>query len=167
MLAKKSRRAFPKVTPRRWSAWLPPGLAQGFGGGSWNVARLARIFGRLRDLPSGMGRRRRQRAAQMRARYAGGWPNDEARAIHRRYIAGPLPRLLPIAAVLDVPRRISGVIVHVPLAIVPYRSHWYLVSMLGDQANWVRNVQAGAGDAVLLASTAGYRRRGSARSRHR
>jgi hypothetical protein len=42
------------------------------------------------------------------------------------------------------------VIVHVPLAIVPYRSHWYLVSMLGDQANWVRNVQAGAGDAVLL-----------------
>ena len=86
----------------------------------------------------------------MRARYAGGWPNDEARAIHRRYITGPLPRPLPIAAVLDVPGRISGAIVHVPLAIVPYRSHWYPVSMLGDQANWVRNVQAGAGDAVLL-----------------
>jgi len=86
----------------------------------------------------------------MRARYAGGRPNDEAKAIHRRYAAGPLPRLLPIAAVLDVAGRVSGETVHVPLVIVPYRFRWYLVSMLGAQANWVRNLQAAGGDAVLL-----------------
>lgn len=37
-----------------------------------------------------------------------------------------------------------------PLVIVPYRARWYLVSMLGEQANWVRNVRAAGGNAVLL-----------------
>jgi hypothetical protein len=92
----------------------------------------------------------RRRAERMRARYAGGRPNEEARAIHRRYVAGPLPRLVPTAAVLEVPGRVSGRTVHVPLVIVPYRARWYLVSMLGEHANWVRNVQAADGDAVLL-----------------
>ena len=86
----------------------------------------------------------------MRARYSGGRPNEEAKAIHRRYVAGPLPRLVPIAAVLDVAGRVSGATIHVPLVIVPYQAHWYLVSMLGDRANWVRNFQAAGGDAVLL-----------------
>jgi hypothetical protein len=97
-----------------------------------------------------MGKRGSQRAEQMRARYAGGRPNEEAKAIHRRYVAGPLPRLVPIAAVLEVPGRVSGATIHVPLVIVPYRTRWYLVSMLGEQANWVRNIQAANGDAVLL-----------------
>ena len=86
----------------------------------------------------------------MRARYAGGRPNDEARAIHRRYVASPLPRLLPVAAVLEVPGRRSGATIHVPLVIVPWRFRWYLVSMLGEQANWVRNVRAADGNAVLV-----------------
>ena len=86
----------------------------------------------------------------MRARYTGGRPNEEAKAIHRRYIAGLLPRLVPMAAVLDVPGRVSGATIHVPLVIVPYRVRWYLVSMLGERANWVRNVQSAGGDAVLL-----------------
>ena len=86
----------------------------------------------------------------MRARYAGGRPNAEAKAIHRRYVAGPLPRLVPIAAVLEVPGRFSGKTIHVPLVIVPYRARWYLVSMLGEQANWVRNVQAAGGKGHLL-----------------
>jgi len=68
-----------------------------------------------------MGERRRQRAEQMRARYSGGRPNEEAKAIHRRYVAGPLPRLVPIAAVLDVAGRVSGATIRVPLVIVPYR----------------------------------------------
>lgn len=97
-----------------------------------------------------MGRRRQGRAEQMRARYAGGRPNAEAKAIHRRYVVGPLPRLVPIAAVLEVQGRVSGTTIHVPLVIVPYRARWYLVSMLGDQANWVRNVQAAGGKALLL-----------------
>ena len=81
--------------------------------------------------------------------YAGGRPNEAARAIHRRFVSGPLPRLLPIVAVLDVRGRISGATIHVPLATVRYRGRWYLVSMLGDQPNWVRNVRAAGGDAVL------------------
>jgi hypothetical protein len=97
-----------------------------------------------------MGERRRRRAEQMRGMYAGGRPNEDAKAIHRRYVAGPLPRLLPIAAVLEVPGRVSGTTVHVPLVIVPYRARWYLVSMLGEQANWVRNIRAADGNAVLL-----------------
>jgi hypothetical protein len=58
--------------------------------------------------------------------------------------------LLPIAAVLDVPGRTSGTTVHVPLVIVPFKGRWYLVSMLGERVNWVRNVHAAAGQAVLL-----------------
>lgn len=86
----------------------------------------------------------------MRARYAGGRPDDEARAIHRRFVTGWQPRLLPIAAVLDVRGRRSGALVHVPLVVVPFRFRWYTVSMLGGQTNWVRNVRAADGEAVLL-----------------
>jgi hypothetical protein len=86
----------------------------------------------------------------MRARYAGGRPDDEAKEIQRRYVAGPMPRLVPIAAVLEVPGRVTGRTVHVPLVIVPRRARWYLVSMLGEKVNWVRNVRASGGDAVLL-----------------
>jgi hypothetical protein len=81
--------------------------------------------------------------------YAGGRPDEAARAIHRRFVSGPLPRLLPIAAVLDVRGRISGATIHVPLATVRYRGSWYLVSMLGERSNWVRNVRAAGGNAVL------------------
>lgn len=97
-----------------------------------------------------MGGRRQGRAEHLRSLYAGGGPNAEAKAIHRRYTAGPLPRLVPIAAVLEVPGRVSGATIHVPLVIVPYRARWYLVSMLGAQANWVHNVQAAEGKALLL-----------------
>jgi len=82
---------------------------------------------------------------QIRGRH----PSDAAKAIHRRFVSGPLPRLLPIAAVLDVVGRVSGMTIHVPLVIVRYRRGWYLVSMLGDRANWVRNVRATHGEAVL------------------
>lgn len=68
--------------------------------------------------------RRQGRAKRMRARCAGGRPNAEAKAIHRRYVAGPFPRLVPIAAVLEVPGRVSGKTIHVPLVIVPYRARW-------------------------------------------
>ena len=97
-----------------------------------------------------MGGRRRQRIERMRARYAGGRPDEETKAIHRRFVAGWQPRLLPIAAVLDVAGRTSGATIRVPLVIVPYRGRWYLVSMLGERANWVRNVRAAGGQGVLL-----------------
>ena len=81
--------------------------------------------------------------------YAGGRPNHAARAIHRRFVSGPLPRLLPIAAVLDVRGRKSGTTIRVPLAVVRYRGDWYAVSMLGEQSNWVLNLRAAGGGAVL------------------
>lgn len=93
---------------------------------------------------------RRDRAAAKREMYAGGRPNEEARAIHRRFSAGPIPRLLPVACVLDVRGRSSGRTVSVPLVIVRWRGDWYVASMLGDDSNWVRNVRAADGRAVLL-----------------
>ena len=85
----------------------------------------------------------------MRALYPGGRPSPEAKAIHRRFIAGPLPRVLPIASVLEVRGRRSGRATRVPLATVRYRGSWYLISMFGEQSNWVINVRAADGDAVL------------------
>ena len=85
----------------------------------------------------------------MRALYPGGRPSEEAKAIHRRFVAGPIPRVLPIASVLEVRGRRSGRVVRVPLVVVRYRGSWYLVSMFGEQANWVRNVRASRGLAVL------------------
>jgi hypothetical protein len=92
---------------------------------------------------------RLSRADKKRALYAGGHPTAEAKAIHRRFVAGPLPRLLPIAAVLEVRGRLSGKIVSVPLATVRYEGSWYLVSMLGERSQWVANVRAAGGEAVL------------------
>jgi hypothetical protein len=97
-----------------------------------------------------MRSRRQRRAEQKRAWYAGPRPSDEVKAIHRRFVAGWQPRLMPIAAVLDVRGRVSGDLIRVPLVIVPYRGRWYLVSMLGERANWVRNVRAAGGQAALL-----------------
>jgi hypothetical protein len=72
------------------------------------------------------------------------------KAIHRRFIAGPLPRILPVASVLEVRGRRSGQTIRVPLAIVRYWRSWYLVSMFGEQSNWVKNVRASDGEAVLI-----------------
>ena len=96
------------------------------------------------------GRRARERYLEKRRLYAGGQPNDEARAIHRRFNSSWIPRLLPIACVLYVRGRSSGEMRSVPLAIVPWRGRWYLASMLGDDANWVLNVRAARGEASLL-----------------
>ena len=89
------------------------------------------------------------RAERMRALYPRGRPTQEAKAIHRRFVAGPLPRILPIASVLEVRGRQSKQEIRIPLVIVRYRGSWYLVSMFGDQSNWVKNVRASEGQAVL------------------
>ncbi|MDO9173151.1 MAG: nitroreductase/quinone reductase family protein, partial [Actinomycetota bacterium] len=96
-----------------------------------------------------MTSRREARSEQKRAMYAGGRPNDQAKQVHRRFADGPLPRVLPIAAVLHVRGRSSGNLIRVPIVVVPYGRHWYTVSMLGEQSNWVRNLRAAEGDAEL------------------
>jgi hypothetical protein len=89
------------------------------------------------------------RAGKKRALYPGGRPSPEAKAIHRRFATRPIPRVLPVAAVLEVRGRRSGRGVRVPLAIVRYRRSWYLVSMFGEGSNWVKNVRASDGEVVL------------------
>jgi len=93
---------------------------------------------------------KKSRGDKRRALYAGGHPTETAKAIHRRFIHGPLPRLLPIASVLEVRGRISGDVVELPLAIIRFHGHWYLASMLEGRSNWVENVRAANGQARLL-----------------
>jgi deazaflavin-dependent oxidoreductase (nitroreductase family) len=50
---------------------------------------------------------------------------------------------------LEVTGRKSGRIVSFPLVMVTVDGQRYLVSMLGENAQWVRNVQASGGKAVL------------------
>ncbi len=90
------------------------------------------------------------RGARLRSLYEGGRPTERAKAIHRRFIHGPLPRLLPVAAVLQVRGRTSGNALELPLAIIRFRGAWYLVSMLEGRCNWVENVRAADGQARLL-----------------
>lgn len=50
---------------------------------------------------------------------------------------------------LRVAGRTSGKTVSVPVVIADYSGERYLVSMLGEDANWVRNVRHAAGQAEL------------------
>ena len=91
-----------------------------------------------------------KRRKAKRALYAGGHPTAEAKAVHRRFVRGPLPRLLPIACVLQVKGRVSGKTTEIPLAIIRFHGSWYLASMLEGTSNWVKNVRAAHGRARLL-----------------
>jgi F420H(2)-dependent quinone reductase len=53
------------------------------------------------------------------------------------------------AAVLEVVGRSSGRVLSVPVVVTDWNGERYLVSMLGERANWVRNVRAAQGRAVL------------------
>lgn len=82
--------------------------------------------------------------------YRDGRPNLVARTLDRGtaalYALGVAPDYL---VALEVRGRISGRIVVLPLVMVIVGSERYLVSMLGQNANWVRNVRAAGGDAAL------------------
>jgi deazaflavin-dependent oxidoreductase (nitroreductase family) len=53
------------------------------------------------------------------------------------------------AMTLEVPGRRTGRLVSFPVVVAEYRGGRYLVSMLGNDANWVRNVRAAGGRVVL------------------
>jgi hypothetical protein len=53
---------------------------------------------------------------------------------------------------LEVRGRRSGRPVSFPVVVADYEGERYLVAMLGDGANWVANVRAGGGEAVLRRS---------------
>lgn len=83
--------------------------------------------------------------------YRTGRPGRLARAMNRldavQFSAGLLsPRR---AVTLEVRGRRTGRVISVPVVVTDYEDQKYLVSMLGNDANWVRNVRAAGGHAVL------------------
>jgi deazaflavin-dependent oxidoreductase (nitroreductase family) len=82
--------------------------------------------------------------------YPGGRPNALARRINsaqaRLTARGVLPALM---AALETRGRRSGKPCLVQLVVAQVGTERYLVSMLGENADWVRNVRASAGAAVL------------------
>jgi deazaflavin-dependent oxidoreductase (nitroreductase family) len=53
------------------------------------------------------------------------------------------------AVTLEVRGRRSGRTIAFPVAVADYEGERYLVSMLGEHANWVRNVRAAGGRATI------------------
>jgi len=85
-----------------------------------------------------------------RAMYVGNRANAAARRWARFWARVIMLGLLPKRWVtLEVVGRRSGRIVRFPLGMADWQGQWYLVSMLGEQCNWVRNVRAADGRATL------------------
>ncbi|MFG2052785.1 nitroreductase/quinone reductase family protein [Micromonospora sp. NPDC048930] len=86
----------------------------------------------------------------LRWMYRTGRPNALARFLNglsaRQYAAGLGPGHW---VTLEVPGRRSGRTVAVPLVVADHDGGRYLVAMLGERANWVANVRAAGGRAVL------------------
>jgi F420H(2)-dependent quinone reductase len=86
----------------------------------------------------------------LRAMYAGGRAGPAARRFARLWAAvfglGLLPRRW---VTLEVRGRRSGRLVRFPLGMTDWRGRFYLVPMLGESCNWVRNVRAADGRATV------------------
>lgn len=82
--------------------------------------------------------------------YAGGRPGALARWVNRGFAALHASRFAPASWVtLEVVGRRSGRTIAFPVVITAVDGERYLVSMLGRDAAWVRNVSAATGRAVL------------------
>ena len=97
------------------------------------------------------GKRDRLLYRVKRSMYPSNRPNGAARLLNRvsaaRFATG---LLVPHRAVtLEVTGRRSGRTISFPLVLVDYEDGRYIVSMLGEDVNWVRNVRAADGRAVL------------------
>lgn len=83
--------------------------------------------------------------------YRGGKPNTLARGLNRAsawlYSRDSTPEMLDV---LETTGRKSGNPVTMPIVVVHLEDERYLVSMLGDDVNWVKNVRAANGGAALL-----------------
>lgn len=82
--------------------------------------------------------------------YRGGHPNTVAKILNwgsaRLHSLGIFPNYF---VTLEVVGRKSGKLISIPLAMTVMNGERYLVSMLGEQTNWVRNVKAAGGRARL------------------
>lgn len=83
--------------------------------------------------------------------YQGGHPNLLAKILNRGWAILHAIGIYPDRFVtLEVVGRKSGKVVSFPLAMVTMNGKRYLVSMLGEEANWVKNVKAARGKAELV-----------------
>jgi len=82
--------------------------------------------------------------------YRGGRPGLLARVMNRQSVlaasAGLTPRRL---VTMEVRGRRTGRRISLPLVVADHEGDRYLVSMLGKDVNWVRNVRAAGGRVVL------------------
>ena len=82
--------------------------------------------------------------------YRDGRPHTLAKILNRGWAVVHSLGILPNYFVtLEVVGRQSGKVISLPLAMVVINGECYLVSMLGNDANWVRNVRAAGGRATL------------------
>lgn len=83
--------------------------------------------------------------------YRGGRPNRLTRVLNRGWAAVFATGVLqPDRLVtLQVPGRRSGRIISFPLVVADYEGERYLVAMLGHRTNWVHNVRAAGGRAMM------------------
>lgn len=84
--------------------------------------------------------------------YHGQRPNWLARILNAMWAAihstGIAPNWL---ATLEVAGRKSGRIISLPVVVTPFEGQRYLVSMLGNDVQWVQNVRAANGKAFIRA----------------
>lgn len=82
--------------------------------------------------------------------YRAGRPNTVAKVLNRLsamlHSAGIFPNYF---VTLEVAGRKSGKTISFPLAMIVVNDERYLVSMLGEDVNWVRNIKAAEGKATL------------------
>jgi deazaflavin-dependent oxidoreductase (nitroreductase family) len=82
--------------------------------------------------------------------YRRGRPNRVAAVLGRATASLASAGLSPKRLVtLEVRGRRSGRLVSLPVVVAEYRGERYLVAMLGRSANWVRNVEAAGGRAMI------------------
>lgn len=82
--------------------------------------------------------------------YPGGHPNCTATFLNRIWAILGSARLAPGRLVtLQLRGRSSGRLLSFPLIVADVGGERYLVAMLGERANWVANVRAAGGQAVL------------------
>jgi deazaflavin-dependent oxidoreductase (nitroreductase family) len=82
--------------------------------------------------------------------YRGKRPNRLARLLNGAWARLSAAGIGPAQQVmLEVAGRRTGKTISFPLVVADYRGERYLVSMLGEGTNWVRNVHAANGRAVL------------------